>query len=461
MITVGFIIAYHQKLILPLILSIVGALVWICAQNFEWLRVVDASSIGLVAIIFFSLTIFYFLGKIHLLNSKYLRFGNSYICLSLIISLMLLLFYTTNFGTGQFINSFAGKSLFKSYEASLMHYLSFTMIIIIIGYAYIKKIVSIFEVFLAGIITVFFGLMTIIPQTYIKEFFIIQSSIGRSLFDNQSIIVPLFFSIIFLLESVGTIYLALTKNTKWILDIGLVFLYIFVVIKIFEIFFYLWSFNLNGIINIVSLILISTILKIIENYKSQIDIKSYVKVLNYLTTIFITLFLLIISNHSWTINIMESVKAYSQFGNIQTSIATFAFLLLTILGIYYASYIKVVHQIETTFFIIFILFLGIIINFPIAINDFNTLILSFILTAIALANIVIMIFKGFYYQNNALINIGAFFMFIFIFFKYFDWFYSFMDKSIFFLIAGAMLFILGFFMEKGRRYMLSNIKKEI
>lgn len=70
------------------------------------------------------------------------------------------------------------------------------------------------------------------------------------------------------------------------------------------------------------------------------------------------------------------------------------------------------------------------------------------------------IFLGYLKRENWLINLGVFFIFILIFVKYFDWFFTFLDKSIFFIGAGILLFVVGWFMEKGRRYLLSTIKKE-
>jgi hypothetical protein len=70
------------------------------------------------------------------------------------------------------------------------------------------------------------------------------------------------------------------------------------------------------------------------------------------------------------------------------------------------------------------------------------------------------IFLGYLKRENLLINLGVFFVFILIFFKYFDWFFTFLDKSIFFIGAGILLFVVGWFMEKGRRYLISIIKKE-
>lgn len=71
-----------------------------------------------------------------------------------------------------------------------------------------------------------------------------------------------------------------------------------------------------------------------------------------------------------------------------------------------------------------------------------------------------LIFSGYLRKESWLINLGAFFLFLLIIVKYFDWFFTFLDKSIFFIGAGILLFVVGWFMEKGRRYMLTEIKSE-
>ena len=69
-----------------------------------------------------------------------------------------------------------------------------------------------------------------------------------------------------------------------------------------------------------------------------------------------------------------------------------------------------------------------------------------------------LIFSGYSRRETWLINLGALFLFILIIVKYFDWFFTFLDKSIFFIGAGILLFAVGWFMERGRRYMISNIE---
>lgn len=70
-----------------------------------------------------------------------------------------------------------------------------------------------------------------------------------------------------------------------------------------------------------------------------------------------------------------------------------------------------------------------------------------------------LIFLGYYRKEERLVNMGVFALFIFIFIKYFDWFFSFLDKSLFFIGAGILLFGIGYLMERSRRIMVSNIEK--
>lgn len=69
-----------------------------------------------------------------------------------------------------------------------------------------------------------------------------------------------------------------------------------------------------------------------------------------------------------------------------------------------------------------------------------------------------LILSGYLKLETWMINMGALFLFILIIVKYFDWFFTFLDKSVFFIGAGILLFGVGWFMEKSRRYMISNIK---
>jgi uncharacterized membrane protein len=71
------------------------------------------------------------------------------------------------------------------------------------------------------------------------------------------------------------------------------------------------------------------------------------------------------------------------------------------------------------------------------------------------------IFVGYMQREVWLINYGALFLFILIIVKYFDWFFTFLDKSIFFITAGILMLILGWGMEKGRRRLISTASEKV
>lgn len=59
------------------------------------------------------------------------------------------------------------------------------------------------------------------------------------------------------------------------------------------------------------------------------------------------------------------------------------------------------------------------------------------------------------------INLGAILLFIYVLTKYFDWFYTFLDKSAFFIGAGILFFVIGFIMERSRKRIIQKINAPV
>ena len=64
--------------------------------------------------------------------------------------------------------------------------------------------------------------------------------------------------------------------------------------------------------------------------------------------------------------------------------------------------------------------------------------------------------SGVYRQERWRINVGILAIFVICFVKYFDWFFTFLDRSMFFILAGALLLGLGYFLERLRRYVVET-----
>ena len=62
-------------------------------------------------------------------------------------------------------------------------------------------------------------------------------------------------------------------------------------------------------------------------------------------------------------------------------------------------------------------------------------------------------------RQAALVNLGALFLLVTVVAKYFDWFFAFLNKSVFFLGAGVILLVVGWVLEMGRRRMVSGLRR--
>jgi hypothetical protein len=72
-----------------------------------------------------------------------------------------------------------------------------------------------------------------------------------------------------------------------------------------------------------------------------------------------------------------------------------------------------------------------------------------------------LIITGYLRRHVMLINVGTLALFVFIITKYFDWFFSSLDKGLFFLGAGLLFFVVGGLMENGRRKVVENVEEEV
>lgn len=209
-------------------------------------------------------------------------------------------------------------------------------------------------------------------------------------------------------------------------------------------------------------------------YEKDIKFKRLALVYFILGLFSVTAMLFFLSLKSGIEALEEMTQGLKFFASWQITISLFIFVIVSLASLFYVFSKKLVLRSEAlVLFIITLLFI-ILMQLP-EINLINNersygLSMERGLTAAGalwaiIFNIVIflhvlgIIFLGYLRKENYLVNIGTFILFILIIVKYFDWFFASLDKSIFFIGAGILLFIVGWFMEKGRRYMLSNIEE--
>lgn len=82
---------------------------------------------------------------------------------------------------------------------------------------------------------------------------------------------------------------------------------------------------------------------------------------------------------------------------------------------------------------------------------------ALIFNFVTLLGMLSVILAGYLRRENWQINLGAVLLCLFAFSKYVDWFYSFMNKSLFFVGAGVLLLAVGFMIERGRKKIVQKI----
>ena len=130
--------------------------------------------------------------------------------------------------------------------------------------------------------------------------------------------------------------------------------------------------------------------------------------------------------------------------------------MIFIVGVFYSLGKNIVRPIEGVVLFVYGAIFGLSVFLPDISEGRQNLYLAAFFNIFLLIHLVVMLFTGYLKKKDWFINLGSFSLFVFIIVKYFDWAFDFLDKSIFFISAGILLLVLGWFMEKGRRYMLSS-----
>jgi hypothetical protein len=194
-----------------------------------------------------------------------------------------------------------------------------------------------------------------------------------------------------------------------------------------------------------------------------------------LSILYTTIFLFVFSTKAG-IDILSGItSSNSLFKSQEVLLSFFIFLVILLATVFYAFSRKLTNIYETiVIFLIFCLFtiVSIVPEQQVFLNSSNDYLSyqkelsstgiswAFVFNIFSFLQLLGLILSGYAKKEKWLINIGTVFMFLFILFKYFDWFFTFLDKSVFFIGSGILLFVVGWSVEKGRRYMISHINSE-
>ena len=182
----------------------------------------------------------------------------------------------------------------------------------------------------------------------------------------------------------------------------------------------------------------------------------YAAVYNVLPVIAITVALFFVSTEFGIEALQEMTEGSDIFNSGQLSLSYILGGVIFIVGVFYSLGKNIVKPIEGAALFIYGAVFGLSVFLPDMSANGQNLYLAAFFNIFLLIHLVVMLFTGYLKKKDWFINLGSFSLFVFIIVKYFDWAFDFLDKSIFFISAGILLLVLGWFIEKGRRYMLSS-----
>lgn len=139
-----------------------------------------------------------------------------------------------------------------------------------------------------------------------------------------------------------------------------------------------------------------------------------------------------------------------------------AFIVLSLI-IVYLIFINLVNKkflAKTLFYEILIMALIILASFTGFFTHNRDIYILLVMNITLLLCGFIIILQGFEKQNAGLFNSGILILVIFAFTRYFDLFWSYLDRSLFFIIIGIFILIYATLMEKQRRKIIGDMKNE-
>jgi hypothetical protein len=86
---------------------------------------------------------------------------------------------------------------------------------------------------------------------------------------------------------------------------------------------------------------------------------------------------------------------------------------------------------------------------------------ALLFSAVLLGGLVGLAYLGYARREDWVVTLSAVLLFIFVLVKYFDWVFTFMDRSLAFIVAGLLFIGFGFAMERARRKLLEAMEESV
>ena len=232
---IGVVIGYYFKVIYTLAVSLMGLVGWWGVQAAKWIEEKDIKIVALFTGLLFIATIFYLLGRAHEKEIKFKRVSMVYSILGLIFITNILFFLSTEYGLRALQSITKGASFFTSWEITFSFFVFLAFLVGILVYTLSKNLIFKSEAVAVGFLTVLFCIIILLPQ---QIMFLQQKGYyGNVRLSTIGILWAVFFNILIFLELVGIIFLGYLRRENWLINLGIFFIFILILIKYFDWFF--------------------------------------------------------------------------------------------------------------------------------------------------------------------------------------------------------------------------------
>jgi hypothetical protein len=491
---IGIMIAYYFKVIYTLAVSLIAFTVWWHLQALEWIKGEDIKTSALFTGLLFIATIFYLLGRAHEKDIKFKRVSVVYSILGLLPITSALFYFSTKCGLITLEEIIGDNSFFSSWEIAISLFIFFAFIIGILIYALSKKLIFKTEALTICILILLFGSISLLPKQtiFLKPDLPVPLEPQTSIPLEPQTPTPLephayfeycrkislsrignfwatIFNILVLIETLGLVILGHLKKENWLRKLGLLCVFLLFLVKFVDWNNY-WSNDIPLSLISLGVLIFSNcglgVYFLVKSLERSFNIKIEDKIYSILGVAPLTFLLFFLSSKEGLNDFSFDIVSLPSFSYLLILAAIY--LLLNLVLYIYCFKNKINLLKEMSFSLVFLFLLTLIIfafphkNLFIKYNKLSKLGIfwAIVFNIMLFLEIVGILFLGYLNKKNLFINLSVFFISILILVKYFDWFFTFLDKSIFFIGAGILLFAVGWFMEKGRGYLLSTIKKE-
>ncbi|KKQ41857.1 MAG: hypothetical protein US60_C0028G0012 [Microgenomates group bacterium GW2011_GWC1_37_8] len=462
----GIAIAYAHNTSFILGVSLITIIFWWGFQSIAWLNIFTLVNqngpyrtdyITPSAIICgygFLAVLFWLLGLLHQYTNSFKKFSTLYTFFGYMGILGFTTFFTSKAGLNFIEDMTSGLPFTKSWQLALMIYMLFISNLLLILYLYLKKGIDKLTLIFTLIPYTLFSILILLPE----QTLFLKVSYSNVNLNSAGVFWAVLFNIIVILLLAYSFFVNRSKEGFILKNLGYIFLFTFSFIKFIN------APLSNGFTAGTSLIAVLTFLiltiSLIYYFDNKLQTQKWQALLTFAGFLPATLFSFFISSEQGlrSFSRKQVVLNYELFNLIL--LCLFIILLVFILYIYLKD--KLTDLLPLLLYLCFLVFLllspqgGLFLNRSGSLNPTGIL-WAIVFNIIAFIFPILTILWGFRYKATVYINIGTILIFLLIFIKYFDWFFTFMDKGIFFIIAGILLFILGAVLEKSRRKFISDI----